>query len=394
MPAFACLRVELPPAWAERLEALHGKLEKVVESYLETRWSWPRRFEHLTDLSFLLADPRLSVAPADELGHLADELQQHLFGGAGEGQVSLLLFEGPAEAVMAFARLAHDDVVAAIAEPDLLPPGGRLTRLRPGVEPVVEAVSTAPPAPPTPPAVRPGPRYQAGVLGTYLVTREVFIADTLAAQPEGGPHHFSVIEAEGFLPPDEALFDEACFRAAAGMLTHKAGGLPLGVPVAYSHFVRAGQLHRLQQMLQLLPRDRRTQLSAQVYGAPRHMPHGVGPYLPLLEAHFGSVSLVTGDPGFEIEHLAAHSISSLVFCLREHEPHARQAAIRAFGDHAEAYRLRGVRQVLANVRTPAELELAVRHGLHIVSGPAIAGFRHEPIGGHAVPLTELPAKGE
>jgi hypothetical protein len=335
--------------------------------------------------------------PLDELERLADQLQHHLFGGGGDGEVSLLLFEGSSDAVQAFAALSAEEVAAAIVEPGRLPPGGRLMRLRPGANPVVIDLgrSLEPGERPHPPArsSRPAPRLRVGVLGAYLLSREIFIGDTLAVQPADGPHHFTVTEDEGFLPPDEAEFDALCLAEAARILTHKAGGLPLGVPLAYSNFVRGGQANRLQEMLALLPKNLREQLNASVYGVPRHLPYGAAALHTVLDPHFGSLSLITSDPGFEVEQLSPHSVASLTFCLREHEPHVRQGAIRAFARHGEAYRSRGVRQVLANVRSRAELELAAQLGLHIVSGPAVCGFLEAPIGGKAVRLSQLPLYG-
>jgi hypothetical protein len=391
MPAFACLRVELPPAWTPKLEAIHLQLEKVVEAYLEPHWSWPRRFSHLSDLTFLLADPRVALFSPAELRAVADDLQRHLFGGGAEGEVALLLFEGPEPAVMAFARLSAEEVAAVVADPARLPPGGRLTRVRPGDAPV-ERLGEAPPATPAPASggVHPTHRYEVGVLGTYLLSREIFVGDVMAIAPAGEPHHFSVVEDEAHLPADEAVFDEVCFRAAAELLKHKAGGLPLGVPVAYSHVMRASQGGPFAELLGLLPTELRAQLGACVYGAPHTLSHGAAPLHRVLDAHFSLIDLVTADPGFEVEALAPHSVASVVFCLREHDQHARQAALRAFAARRHDYHHRGIRQVAANLRAPAELELAGRLGLHLVSGPAVSGFLATPVGGRAVPAASLP----
>jgi hypothetical protein len=396
MSSFACLRIELPPAWAKRLDAIHLQLEKIVEVYLEARWSWPRRFDRVAPLIFLLADPRVALLDAGELCKLADQLQHHLFGNAQEGEVSLLLFEGPEAAVVAFAAFTHDEVAAAVADPDLLPAGGRLTRIRPGANPVVEGLGPGldpagqSPQGAGPRGVHPSHRYTVGLLGTYLLSREVFIADVLAVAPLDAPHHYSVIEDEAALPPDEAVFDEVCFRAVGEALAHKAGGLPLGVPVAYSHFVRPAQASRFRDLLALLPRDRRDQINASVYGVPRHLPSGVAAIRPVLAPYFGTLNLVTADPGFEIEQIASHSVGCVVFCVRDHEPAARHAAMRAFAARHHAYNARGIRQVLANLRSPAELELAAKLDLQIVSGPAVSGVLEEPIGGRSVPRTRLP----
>jgi hypothetical protein len=397
MPSFACLRVELPDAWSNRFDAIRDQLAKIVEAYLEARWSWPRRFSRVADLVFLLEDPRVSQLVAAELCKLAQQLQQHLFGAGGDGEVTLLLFEGSPQAVAAFAAYSAEAVAGAIAEPGRLPVGARLMRIHPAAEPVVEELGVgAEPAAETEDApanpVHPTQRYRPGLLGTYLLSREVFIADVLALAQAESSHCFSVIEDLGSMPPNEALFDEVCFRHVGEVLARKEGGLPLGVPISFSHFVRPALAERLPELLALLPKDRRDQLNASIYGVPRHLPVGVANLRPLLQPYFSTINLITTDPGFEIEQIASHSVGSVIFCVQEHEPHARQAAMRAFAAHHEVYRCHNVHPVLANLRTRAELELAARLDLQIVSGPAVCGLLEAPIGGRRVPLAKLPVR--
>lgn len=403
MSAFACLRVELPQALADRAETLREPLQRIVRLYLEMRWSWPRRFSPLDTLGFLLADPRIEHFDASELCRLANELGHHLFGADHDsGEVSLLLFEGTPKAVDAFSAFGPEDVVAAIADPELLPAGGRLTRIRAGAAPVVEAVGppletpanaakARAPQPKAPPATRPAPSYVLGVTGTYMLSREMFVADLLALDVVGEAHHFTTIESKGLAPPDEAAFDEICFRGVAGMLPRKVGGLPLGVPVAYSHFAGPEQVHRLQQMLTCLPAERRSELNASVYVLPHHLPGGVAQLHPVLDPYFRTINLVTSDPAFEIEHVD-QAIGCVVFCVREISPKSRYAAMRLFAGRHEAYRRRGIPQVLANLRTPAELDLARRLDIQLVSGPAVSGFLETPMGGRGVALSQLPIR--
>lgn len=398
MSAFAALRVELPDAWADKFDVIRGQLVKIVEIYLEARWSWPRRFSRVTDLIFLLEDPRSEALDATELSKLADRLQEHLFGHTREGEISLLLFEGPVEAVADFASFGCDEMMAAIEAPQRLPAGGRLTRIRPGANPVVTAVARSIEVQTRDReeiyAIDPSTRWRVGLTGTYLLSRELFIADLLAIQPEGEPYYHSTVGGAGALPSDEGMFDEICFRGVGEVLAQKEGGLPLGVPLAYSHFARPAQAQRLGDLLGLLPQHRRKDLNVSVYGVPRHLTVGVGKLQPLLEPYFNTINLVTADPGFQIEQIDAHSIACVVFCVRDVEAQSRQAAIRVFAGRHEAYRRRGVHQVLANVRTPAELELAARLNLQIVSGPAICGFLEKPIGGRTVPARRLPVGNE
>lgn len=404
MSCFACLRIELPPAWIDAHEGICGAVQKVTEAYLETRWSWPRRFTPVTGFDFLLVDPRVTELQADELKKLANELQHHLFGSGGSGEVSLLLFEGSAESVVAFARLKHDEIAAILAAPGKLPLGGRLRRIRPGELSTVEQLggpstaeaplaatpspgAMAHAAPPTPQAHG---RPVAGLLGTYLVSQEVFIADMLAVARIGEAGYQCVIEDEYVMPQDDLAFDEACFRGVNEVLAHKKGGLPLGVPVSFATLARPDQARRFADVLALLPKARRAELNASVYRLPRQLPNGVTPLRPLLDPHFCSINLITTDPRFAVEQVAARSINCVVFCLRDHDVTARHAAMRAFAGQHEAYRRRGVHQVLANVRTQAELQWAAQLDLQIISGPAVGGFMDTPLGGRAAPLSKLP----
>jgi hypothetical protein len=406
MSSFACLRIELPPGWAKEHEPIRGSVLKITQAYLETRWSWPRRFTPVSDHAFVLVDPRVAELEIAELRRLADELQHHLFGSGGEGEVSLLLFEGSTDSVIAFARMPHDEIAALLAEPGKLPLGGRLVRIRPGEHSEVEQLGGSPPSDTASPEVpiapgvsaAPGPAAAArshvvGALGVYLLSRQVFVADVLAIATLGEAGHQCVVEDEYLMPQDEPAFDEACFRGAAAMLARKAGGLPLGVPVSFSHIARPDHARRFQAMLALLPRARRGELNANVYGVPRQLPHGATPLHPLLDPYFGAISLITSDPRFEVELLTPQSVSSVVLCLRDHDAALRHAAMRAFASQHDAYRRRGVRQILANVRTPAELAWAAELDLQMVSGPAVSGFLDAPVGGRAAPASKLPLTG-
>lgn len=392
MSCFACLRIELPTDRAAAHDPIHGPIrgsvQKVTEAYLETRWRWPRRFTPLTDLAFVLVDPRVTELEVAELRRLADELQHHLFGSGGSGEVSLLLFEGSTDSVIAFAKLSHDEIAALLAAPGKLPLGGRLLRIRPGEHTAVEHLGDSRPSPAAPPSAR--QEHVVGLLGAYLLSRQVFVADVLALATIGQAGYQCVVEDEYLTPQDAFAFDEACFRGVGEVLAQKTGGLPLGVPVSFSHIARPDPARPFQELLALLPRAGRAELNASVYGLPRRLPQGAASLHALLDPYFCTINLITADPRFEVEQLTARSVSSVVFCLRDHDATARHAAMRVFAGQHAAYRRRGVRQVLANVRTPAELAWAAELDLQIVSGPAVCGFLDQPVGGRAVPLARLP----
>src|SRR5687767_13155415 len=97
--------------------ALEQLVYKFAGAYLEMRWAWPRRFAPLTDVSFLLTDPRSDELDLEELRRLSDELQRHLFETADDGEVALLVFEGTHSAVTAFAALDAQQIIEAVADP-------------------------------------------------------------------------------------------------------------------------------------------------------------------------------------------------------------------------------------------------------------------------------------
>src|SRR6201996_8346212 len=122
-PAMACLRVIImAPPGAQQADDLQALVAKVINAFLQSRWEWPRRFEQMTPYSFVLTDPRADRMDKRGLKALASELQLKLFGSDGEGEVSLLLFEGSDLEVHRFARLSVDEVERMLAGETLQPP--------------------------------------------------------------------------------------------------------------------------------------------------------------------------------------------------------------------------------------------------------------------------------
>src|SRR6202012_5293985 len=110
-PAMACLRVSIlaPPGGQDERE-LQNLVAKVINAFLQSRWEWPRQFEQMTPYAFVLTDPRADRMDKRGLKALASELQLKLFGSEGEGEVSLVLFEGSDMEVRRFAKLSIADV--------------------------------------------------------------------------------------------------------------------------------------------------------------------------------------------------------------------------------------------------------------------------------------------
>ena len=112
-PAMACLRVSIHGApQGHTASDLQTLVAKLINAFLETRWQFPRQFEQMTPYAFVLSDPKAAKMDRRALKALAAELQLKLFGadGDGDGEVSLLVFEGSDVEVHRFARLPGEDV--------------------------------------------------------------------------------------------------------------------------------------------------------------------------------------------------------------------------------------------------------------------------------------------
>jgi hypothetical protein len=404
MSAVACLRVDVIGQCAQMPpEVLAPLVQKFASAYLETRWSWPRRFSPFTAFCFLLIDPRSDELDLGELRRLSDELQRHLFGTGDEGEVALLLFEGVQSAVTAFAAMDAKTVAAAVADPSLLPLGGRLTRIvaewrEPGGAPAAGAADpewapddstalkrelTANP----PPAA---PAWE-GVQGIYFMPRELFYGDVVTCVPANARTHLSLVDGPEHMPRDAVAFDEACLKIAVRMLAERPRGSLLFLPMCFSSLVRPSMRDAYQAMLMELPADRRAELAATVYDVPRDPAFtSLRQVRALLAPYVSSIDLRITDPGFEIEKLPAEAANSVTLMLPEGDALHRMSALRRFAERLVHYKQRRIWPAVTNVRRSAELETASRLRIPFVTGPAVCAPVPSPVGGRAVALTKLP----
>lgn len=408
MTAVACLRVDVS-AHSELmpLPALEQLVHKFAGAYLETRWSWPRRFAPLSEVSFLLTDPRSDDLEVAELRRLSDELQEHLFGVGDEGEVALLVFEGSHAAVTEFAAMDTQQVAAAVADPALLPPGGRLTRILP------EALSRAAVTPAAPsaraqetgwteaPAASlrrlhqtpelPLPPAWEGVQGVYFMPRELFYGDVVMYIPQNAKTHLSVVDGPGHMPGDADAFDSACADIAARLLAARPKGSPIFVPVCFSSLARPSRREAYMETLSKLPLERRSELVAAIYDVPRDPAFtGLRQARALLEANFAAIDLRVTDPGFEIEKLPAGSVTSVTLMLPEGDSRARLSAMRRFTERLVHYKQRRIWPGVTNVRRRVELEAAAQLGIPFVTGPGVCSPMPSPVGGRRLQAAGLP----
>jgi len=385
--------------------ALAPLVHKFASAYLETRWSWPRRFSPLTDFCFLLIDPRSDELDVGELRRLSDELQRHLFGEGEEGEVALLVFEGSHAAVTAFAAMDGPSVAAAVTDPSRLPPGGRLTRIvaewreqaapapraaAPSAESApleyaaLKRVLTEAPPPPSPPAWE-------GVQGVYFTPREVFYGDVVMCIPANAKTHVSLVDGPEHMPRDAAAFDAACVKIAVRMLSERPRGSLLFLPMSFSSLVRPSMRDAYQDMLMELPPERRAELAVSVYDVPRDPAFtSLRQVRGLLEPHVAAIDLRITDPGFEIEKLPMEAANSVTLMLPEGDAHQRLSALRRFGERLAHYKQRKIWPAVTNLRRRAELQACARLRIPFLTGPAVCAPVLSPVGGRAVPLASLP----
>ena len=401
MTAVACLRVAVDAAKTGMSAAVLGPLvSKFSTLYLESRWLWARQFQPITHYSYLLTDPRADELDYRELARMSDELQIKLFGAGSDGEVALLIFEGPPEAATAFATLDAAALMAALRNPALLPAGGRLARIMsPGASTREPEVLQDRPAPAeaeieaeVEPQVEPARHMPAleGVQGVYFIPRGLFMGDVVSWTPGTAQTHLSLVEGAEHVPEDTTAFDSNCVIAAMRYLTEGARAT-LFLPVCYSNIVRASQRADYAQLLSVLPSSHRNQLTATVYDTPRDPAFGVFAQIrAMLGRYVGNIDLQTHDPGFEIEKLPQQAVNSVTLVLPDAEPRARLATLRRFTDRLDLYRRRQVWSGVTNVRNRAELLACVAAKVPFVTGAGVCRMQTDPIGGRLQPLDALP----
>lgn len=395
MAALACLRVVVEPQRTGLVPAALGPVVlKFASAYLETRWLWPRLFSPLTHYSFLLTDPRADDLDAQELSRMSEELQIKLFGTTASGEVTLLLFEGPLEAVSAFAALENSVAVRALNEPGLLPAGGRLSQIL-GSDPASETereadVRSGQSGPPRQAdADQDGPAPER-LQGVYFIPQGVFIGDVIALSH--GRAYSTIAEGPDRVPPDRERFDAECVAGAQRLLADSRITGMLYLPISYDRIVRPSVLAIYEELLSALPEDRKPQLTAAVYDVPRDPAFGALTQLKAtLGRYFSTITLRTEDPAFEIEKLATRAVTGVSLALPPREPRVRMSMLRQFASHRRHYNRKQIRVSVANVRTAKELEACAALGIPLVCGPAISGLRAEPFGGLRIPIPALPA---
>lgn len=412
MTAVACLRVTVDADRTGLSPVVLGPLvAKFSAAYLESRWLWPRRFAPLTHYSFLLTDPRSDELDDQELSRLSDELQIKLFGEADEGEVGLMLFEGPPDAVTAFAALDASVVARALTDPSLLPPGGRLRKIATGPDVVpVEAREAKKPEPArssddpgwveqhlSSPIEEPEPGRKIdmpqleGLQGIYFTLRSLFVGDVVSSTPGASRKHLSLVEGAEHMPADPQAFDADCVTAAIHFLAEPRMQAMLFVPICYSNIVRATSRSHYEEMLSTLPPERRSQLAAAVYDSPRDPAFSsLAQLRSTLSKYFTNIDLRTPDPGFEIEKLPTRAVTSVTMVLPDADQRTRLVALRRFVERLDLYKKKQIWAAVTNVRTRTEVDACARAHVPFITGPGVCRMQTLPIGGRMQDMDKLP----
>jgi hypothetical protein len=403
-PAMACLRVSIlsPPGGQDERE-LQALVAKLINAFLQSRWEWPRQFEQMTPYAFVLTDPRAERMDKRGLKALAGELQLKLFGSDGEGEVSLLLFEGSDMEVHRFARLSVDDVERMLAGEALHPPfEGTLDHITAELardygpawvgEPAGEVEE--PPARAQPIPRRSG-RYEPVYAGLYLASAQSIMGSlAFCRRPRRDRWMFPDLSTAEALPglPAEG-FDEGCVDSAVQALQQGATGL-LFVPLSFSSLVRPSGRRAYARFLCHLPAEERVRLGAAIYDTPR-----VPSYFALsnirrfLDPFFGELNLQVRDPAFEVERLAPEMVSSVTLALPpEREPAERLAAIRRFMQKRDVFKKKRIWPGVSPLANKAELEACMALRIPVLGGPMVAELSGAPAPARSVDPAALPLK--
>ena len=389
MAAIACLRILLDDNRTDvPAEALGPLVAKYATIFLEVRWTFPRLSEKLNFYCYKLTDPRAEALDTAELAHLSQELQERLFGTGVEDAVKLVLFEGDAAAIDAFAGYSADDVVAAMEDPSALPPGARLRRI--AADGSLIDVPEAPVNAPVAQALRFGPTVD-GAQGVYFSVGEAFIGDVLSCTPAGAATYYSMVDGDDHRPEDAEAFDAACIMTALRYLVDFPVTAQLFVPISFSTLVRPLSRATWLELAAVLPQEKRRNLSASVYDVPRSPTfQALSAVTHALDVNFGAVDLCTRDPDFQIQQLGERAVTSVTLMLPEGKPDVRLAALRRFASHNPDYRRRKIAAGVTNIRFRTERELASELRVPFLSGPGICRIQSEPVGGRSWPLASLP----
>ena len=392
MTAIACMRIMV----GDRLQfvgsgSVADLVAKVAAAYLETRWSWPRRHGLVAPFAFVLADPRAIALDPRELQVLAAELHQRLFGQDGEGEVSMLTFEGDQRAVMQFAGANEKELRAFLrGETDQFGAGRlcRITRddvvsLHPAGGPVVGDPSYESLAREDVPS---GLAFR----GVYDSRKEIFIGSVAVWHEAGAPTFFTAADAAASDVAELIDHDLRVVRSAVEAAAD-VEQTRLFIPISFSTLVKPRARTALAAIFEPLTAKTRRRLVAVVYETPRSPSfQALMQVRKFLDPHVGSFGLQVTDPDFQIDSLPQNLATNVTLSLPASDENVRLQAIGRFLKQSQAYARKRVLQGVDNLRTRRELQACLKHGAPYLTGPAISAVLDQPLTPRACPIFNLP----
>jgi hypothetical protein len=411
MTAIACLRILVggsAPEAERPVPAAH--VQAAADLYLRHRWKAPRRYGAVAPLAFVLADNHAEALDPVEMQTLAVELEAGLFPGREAGQVCLLTFEGDEAAVLQFASLSQAALAGLIAGRGYAGAPGhvqvitaaeiRAVPSAPSEAVIDEALQaalaqTAPPAAPakSAPAARPAPAPDrpkpppppaTGWWGLYHPPSESFVGAAIGLRADlNAPR-----------PTEDAALltrDLTCLNDAQAAFLKAGDAGMLFVPFSFWNLTNPASQEAYKRRLSRYPMTLQARLGATIYDTPREPSLGLlGQIRAFLAPHFAFIDLNITEPNFPVATLPGELATSITLTLPDDDLRSRIEAIAKFAATQGAYRAKGVRQTVAGLRDPKELEACRAAGLRFVSGPAISDLMASPIG--AAPGGDLPRK--
>ncbi len=404
MTAIACVRIMIDPAkeaaGGEKLALLVGR---VANAFLETRWRWPRRHGEIAPYAFLLADPKATRLPANELVALSEELHIKLFGAGDGGAVSLAMLEGEQDAVTRFAAVDSAELRRILLEGGEIDGlSGRISQITPQGVRVVSPPKEAGPLVSPPPPVEPGPRRRTPVAngdvevsftGVWCALKASFIGSGLTARRKGlRGGAYSIVDGVAVQPGDDAVaFDKLCLESAPRALIGSQGLLFL--PISFSSAIHRPSREHYLRALEALPQAFRPRLAAVVYDVPRAPSFtAVTQLKAFLHPYFGFVDLQTADPNFQIDTLMSEAVNSVTLSLPDIDEGGRLAAATRFMASRDAYQRRHIWPAITNVRTRRELGFCVKMRVPFLSGRAISDILVAPADPVQIAAERLPIR--
>lgn len=382
MTAMACLKIfvgdELRFTDSESLSAL---VAKVAGAYLETTWKWPRRYGVVAPFSFVLADPRAERLDARELQALALSLQHKLFGDRGDGEVTLLTFEGDQTDLMRFASATAAQLKGFLAGEDDGAFAGRICKITP-----TDVASVAPPGGPVaglPPmevlsaqesVAAPA---RAAYRGVFHTQREVFVGNVAVWRETGSVSVFGM-EPPAAVDVIEAGHDIPTLQGAKAAFETADSGV-MFFPVSFSTIVKPSARSELTPYLESLPQAQRARLAAAVYDTPRAPSFSALSQLKqYLGQFFGRIDLRVSDPAFQVDDLPPDLASSVTLMLPTGAEAVRLAAISRFMRDAAGYRRKRIWQGVTDVRSRREVNACIELAVPFITGPGVTDLLEKP----------------